>query len=469
MINQILPTYKNNRKKRGALNILGSFIKVITGNLDNNDAEKYNSEIQELFKNQDNIKLSLKKQISLSLRTITEFEKTISNLTFNQNLLNENLNSIISQINNITKNETESQIQLKLTNVLNQKLFLMEQISFILTTLIDAITFAKINTFHPSIINVDHFLIELQNIESQLISEQLPKSVNLKNILYYEKIVNVKAFVRDKSLIFILEIPLTYKKSFDYYELIPTPIKNDQNYYYLIATSRYLLIDNEVFASPTPKCKEVSLNEYLCESSLWIPINNNSPCETQLIAMTTNYSSCKHHYQNFITIWNRKVTNTQWIFVTPYKLRIKKSCDSQTETDILDGSYLIYIPPGCSLSYENTSITSHNDIRHLDLQIPILDFIKENSTKAQLPLIHSELRDTSLKTSTNDELISLQEEVSQIGNTSKSTTTISILAYLIWIPFISFVVWKTYLYYRSKIPTAELLQELQEASQSWIP
>ena len=472
MITQIIPYYKsnnNNRQKRGAINLLGSFIKIITGNLDNSDAEKYDKQIQELLNNQNSIKSVMNKQISLSMKTIDEFEKTLTNLTSNQKLFNENLNTVINQINNISAQEFENRFHLILTTIVHQKLFLMEQITFVLTTLIDAITFAKINTFHPSIIKVDHFLTELQQIEKQLVSERLPKPAESQNILYYEKIIDVKAFVKNQTLVFIMEIPLTYPRTFSYYEIISTPIKDKNTYFYLIPASRYLLIDNDVFASPTPKCKEVASNEYLCQAAFWLPIDQNSPCEAQLVTLTTNYANCKHHYSNFTEIWNHKISDSQWIFMTPTQQRIKKTCNNKSEIDILEGSYLVYIPSGCILSYDNKSIASHSSKRFEQIKVPKLEFNKEESTKAQLPLMINELSDTSLKTKANQEFVILQDEVNRIGQNTNFNSNWTFTAHLIWIPIIIYSMWKINRKYNCIKLKKTTAQESLDVAQSWIP
>ncbi|KAK9702276.1 Baculovirus F protein [Popillia japonica] len=84
LIEQILP---NHRQRRGIINGLGSIIKVITGNMDQEDAERINQQIQDLQQGQKNNAKVLKKQISLAKNAIVSFNNTISNLKHNQIIL----------------------------------------------------------------------------------------------------------------------------------------------------------------------------------------------------------------------------------------------------------------------------------------------------------------------------------------------------------------------------------------------
>ncbi|XP_013168064.1 PREDICTED: uncharacterized protein LOC106118051, partial [Papilio xuthus] len=89
-LQQVTPS---SRIKRGLLNPLGSLIKIITGNLDNDDAIRYDKIITQ-FKNNQNIN---NRKITL----ITEMVQTIANTTFK---LNDNLFQINNAINSLSTN-----------------------------------------------------------------------------------------------------------------------------------------------------------------------------------------------------------------------------------------------------------------------------------------------------------------------------------------------------------------------------
>lgn len=53
---------QNLRLKRGLINGLGSLVKSLSGNLDNDDAIKYDTAISELYDNQRDISITLNKK-----------------------------------------------------------------------------------------------------------------------------------------------------------------------------------------------------------------------------------------------------------------------------------------------------------------------------------------------------------------------------------------------------------------------
>lgn len=66
LFEQIIPTFKNSQRiKRGLFNPLGSFIKCITGNLDQNDAEEIDAKITALNEAQNKLKTDAINQITI--------------------------------------------------------------------------------------------------------------------------------------------------------------------------------------------------------------------------------------------------------------------------------------------------------------------------------------------------------------------------------------------------------------------
>lgn len=74
----------SNRAKRGLINGLGSVVKAITGNLDNEDAVKYEQQISELRNKVNSIHNQQGKSLILAENTINEFEKQMSKISENK-------------------------------------------------------------------------------------------------------------------------------------------------------------------------------------------------------------------------------------------------------------------------------------------------------------------------------------------------------------------------------------------------
>src|SRR5699024_6636348 len=87
------------RTKRGLINIFGSAIKAITGNLDNEDGRKLQAQITKLQDQEKRQKILIDEQISLATIAIEKFNKTISNIVINQQIFKRKITEIEEIIN----------------------------------------------------------------------------------------------------------------------------------------------------------------------------------------------------------------------------------------------------------------------------------------------------------------------------------------------------------------------------------
>ncbi|KAK9730315.1 Baculovirus F protein [Popillia japonica] len=226
LIEQILP---NHRQRRGIINGLGSIIKVITGNMDQEDAERINQQIQDLQQGQKNNAKVLKKQISLAKNAIVSFNNTISNLKHNQVILE-------SRILQISKIITESQKYSNRYDIVLQSIVysqLTNNFSIILRILSEirtALVFSRINVMHPSIIEPHLLIRDFTSITDSITDSQstLPINPTTANIMILESLIDIKAYQQHSTITFLLEVPLVSKETYDLYHLysLPIPINN---------------------------------------------------------------------------------------------------------------------------------------------------------------------------------------------------------------------------------------------------
>lgn len=175
-LEQINPTstisnYK--RDKRGLINGLGSIIKFLTGNLHQQDAEKYDEHINKLYDNQNKIKYLLNNQITILNTSMDTFNELSQNLTHNQIVLKTKILQIESAIKtNALASANRFQILL-IQMILNQITSMFRTIYAILDKVEVAISFAKLNTLHNSIIKPIYLLTELKSMYRSLIDVKL--------------------------------------------------------------------------------------------------------------------------------------------------------------------------------------------------------------------------------------------------------------------------------------------------------
>lgn len=117
-IQQLNPTL-NHRNRRDLINGLGGIIRAITGNLDQDDAEKYDNAILKLSDSQQKIKTIVKDQVTLMQRSINDFNAKIKSISHNEKLLQNRfarIESVIKQVDH-EYNELSERFFLQVTMI----------------------------------------------------------------------------------------------------------------------------------------------------------------------------------------------------------------------------------------------------------------------------------------------------------------------------------------------------------------
>lgn len=132
-----------------------------------------------------------------------------------------------------------------------------------------AISFAKLNTLHNSIVDPLELIKEIQNFKSQLVMDVLPLEADIDNVLIFEKIIEIKSYSKENVITFILELPLVESEIYHYYQLYPLPIPNNQSseFYLNIPHKPYLALSNTKYSYMDQVCTQLMPNEYLCKEA----------------------------------------------------------------------------------------------------------------------------------------------------------------------------------------------------------
>lgn len=128
------------RVKRGIINGLGTIVKTITGNLDNDDAVKFEKEISDINKKINRFQNSQKKSLILAESIINEFGSQISKLE-------ENQKNVVKILQNNTQNSNGIIDSLHFLDIYIQIDLSLQIILEKLMTLEDAVTFVQLGTY----------------------------------------------------------------------------------------------------------------------------------------------------------------------------------------------------------------------------------------------------------------------------------------------------------------------------------
>lgn len=334
------------RVKRGLINGLGSIIKLITGNLDQDDLNTIQKDLETL-------RVAYNKQISITDETLEEYNKQIKKISDVQIMLQ-------SRILKIVGNKTQQQIALTI-------LLQAQTLQDVAERLITAITFAEHKMYHYSIIQ-SHILSETVNA--------IPKNVMISNnINDIEQFIQIYCKIIDNIVYFIIQIPLVKPQVYNTRKIVPI-IQN-------FPTCTYPIMRKVILASTDLEIYEVEhcveLQELICKESI---LQRDDTCETELLrkkeANTCSTVSIKCPEEDIQEISPKAI----YLYLNK-TTEVKVLCGDNEETVWVKGSYILS-GENCELSisgvkrfrtkesteriiFTSLELTKHEDNLEMDL------------------------------------------------------------------------------------------------------
>lgn len=343
-LNDLHVTLSSNRQKRGLINGLGSVIKFISGNLDSQDEERYNSILTHLQKNQDDLQRQLLAQYSINEAVQRNFNKTL-----------ETINS----------NNAELKKELSFWKTLNPRyswypLFEHHQVvlNLILNTIQDienSLVACRSGVLHPSVIN-SHLLYQELHKLSKYYKDKFLNFEN-QNLFEIESYIKVRCFVGLEEIVYFLDIPIVDPVSYTLYHLEPLPTLVDYEHVMIIPKIKYFLKSHSGVIPLQQRCPSGHLQ--LCPNYLISP--SDPRCEIKFL-MNGQTSDCK--FIKLLTPGNYAklmLEVNQYLLFFPSGDTITITRNQNIETRTLFGTYLI--SPGKDLiEYKNkTLFAPHNE------------------------------------------------------------------------------------------------------------
>ncbi|XP_045540618.1 uncharacterized protein LOC123722550 [Papilio machaon] len=365
------------RLKRGLVDPLGSLIKIITGNLDHEDALKYDKLTTELNKN----------QIVISNR-LTLITKIIDGLINNTDLVNTNIRQLEERLKIF---ETELRTQKNwifgtyLMGLLNLFINNYRTIFIKLSEIETALALSKLSVLHQSIVNSTELLGHLQAISLYGNLLYTPTEMNLVKI---EETIIVKSYIKKNQITFILEIPLIHNVTYNYYKIYSLPIYNEKiNLTITIFPNYPFLMAKGTKTIPIVKpCRTLAAGEeFLCtdnDRALYA----ESTCLEQLITFK-NISNCQ---QRSILIENPKVQQVDdenWILYSRTETTVLQNCKDDITRFSVFGTYMMTLNEPCEIVVDNIKIY-HHSAYSMNAEIEPMPIVS-------LPQLHSDINTLS--------------------------------------------------------------------------
>lgn len=329
---------------------------------------------------------------------------------------------------------------------LNQITFIFQIIYDTLERIETAISFAKLNALHNSIVNPIIFSQEIKDIEEYIEPFALPFENKLENILKFERLIDVKSFQQGTEITFILELPLVEPTTYQYYELYPFPIKTNNTYMTIIPRTKYLATNGMNFLETNDKCIEFVNKDFICKNIIQTDVDNNTNCELEIIRHAKVTPSCNINQVNIKSPVVYKINNANYIAIIPESLIITETCNKlKNSKNLQPGSYVIELDTDCYIQLKNYKLKSKKALPILmnNIDIPEIN-INFNLTQKEINFKDLNLMQVNTHKLQNLEtLLDMQKnKINEInfqtitGNISISTIIIYLILSVIIIYFI---------------------------------
>lgn len=331
---QLIPSV---RSKRGLINPLGSLIKAITGNLDNDDAVMYEKLIDEVKTKQN----SIDNKMTIVAEMVGTFTKIANSTKSNFIQIEEN----VHDINKMLNESRVSQASNKIIHIYNTFIHNFQTLYIRLNEIETALAFAKVKLLHQSIIDTDELILLLKKIEE---TDKIVFPVNVENIVKIEQCIELKAYVKQNQIKLIMHIPLIRNEVFNYYKLIPLPVHSESKDLTTLILPKYpyVLVKGLKVKPLSQPCQEIDEDRFLCYENDASPLVADD-CITDLLKFSTNVSSCHPIPVIVDEVKADLIQANRWIVYTKTETLLTKFCEEEITRETISGTYILTMDDHC--------------------------------------------------------------------------------------------------------------------------
>lgn len=339
---QIIPSQ---RFKRGLLNPLGSVIKSITGNLDNDDALRYDKLIQNLH-NKQNL---LQNKITL-ITKIMDYHINSTEILYNNSLIqNERLRRIELMIRDVNTKENNSIYSTYVLSMFTTFINSFRTIYITLSEIETALALSKVSVLHQSIFNSTELCNTLYHVQK---FNNLVYPVSISNLVKIERTLLVKAYIKGNQITFIIEVPLIDNNTYDFYKVYSLPVFDQlQNKTYIIIPEYpFLMVKGSMYLAVSSPCQAISDDDqYLCTDKEIVPYPIPT-CTEQLMDYHTDTSLCTSREVHIEDIKTQRLSPSDWIIYSHFNTIMTDKCGGEINKTPIKGTYILKTEPGCEVT-----------------------------------------------------------------------------------------------------------------------
>ena len=332
--NQFRSLYPRNRMRRGLANFIGSGIKLITGNLDENDLAQINRDINELrlannkLVRENNIQVELNKQLQ------TRLNRMISSINQQQEIIENQLiftrqDRIRNQLMN--QNFTAFRQAFKITHHL-------EIVKSHFDTIFETIQLAKLNVISKNFLEAEEMQFVTDRLEEQ--------NITLLSTDQAYEYLGIKALYRNSKIYFIILVPQMEPQTFSHYLLEPLPV---QGKILKLPTATAAANSSATYFIKNP-CQVIE-QDILCDSKDLINLSHDKCFSKILNGLSGECAFTEPSTPNEV----KRITNNHVVVKNAKTFNLTSNCNLSDRE--LSGTMLIHFT-NCTIQINNQSFSS---------------------------------------------------------------------------------------------------------------
>lgn len=370
---------QNTRQKREIADGLGSVLKWLIGTLDANDAKHYEDCIGKLEKHELDLTDLMTKQIQITSSTIKNFNETISKITYDEEIINENIKRLDNFMNSTTKLILNIKASEEISTISLQILELVLSLENEIDDCFNSILFAKSNIVHPSIISTSQLLEQLLASSNLRSNNKLIAPITMNNIHTILDSSALTAYVYSNRLVYILEFPLVPNDPLTLYHIYSIPIQHpDSSLFSTILPEHIYLATNPsgqqyISTSSLDSCKTYATGKKICRNLAIYDVDTRPTCEIKMLFSTTSVLPEICTTSTFPAQINtfQSLNNNNWLYILSKPTPCVLQCYNEASHHNLLGAGLISLPQGCKLHTGQTTLVAFH-ANEINISYPII-------------------------------------------------------------------------------------------------
>lgn len=329
---------RDERKRRGLIDGLGTIIKVITGNMDATDAKNIYSEVNAIRANQNVLKDNIRNQLQVVESTLAVFDNTTKIVQENEEALQKYITRVLDMLTTKFDRDTARQ---HTDEALTAIAVVVEALLIDIKELVGIINEVSSGKASSAVITpqkLAHYLSEaLPHLPTGC---HFPVAIHRREMTTLLQLTDTYAYSRDSIITVILEIPLIGPEKYSVSKVYPLPTRSSSNSSYFIDTTEDLVAINrenqrflQITESELKTCKRIE-NNYICKPSHPSALlSNAAPCEVLTFAKTNGNNSIQCPKRAIELTHTVIITMRQpgkWLYIAPAEEPLSISCNKKT-------------------------------------------------------------------------------------------------------------------------------------------